>query len=134
VAKSMQVTRACDYACRALVYLARNGTSPVQTAKVASEVDVPPMYLRKILQSLSRAGFVRTSTGSGGGITLAQSPAEISLKDVVEAVEGPIVVSQCIPRPETCRNSGACKVRLNLAAVQDRLHHEFSSRKISDLV
>lgn len=128
----MQITRACDYACRALTYLARNGRKPVETSRVARAVDAPPVYLRKIFQSLSKAGFVRTTPGARGGVHLLTSPSDISLRQIVEAVEGPIALSECIAHPESCRNSPTCKVRQNLSAIQDQLHREFSARTVAD--
>ena len=129
----MQITRACDYACRALMYLLKQGSGSVETARVAQESDIPPVYLRKIFQSLSRAGIVRTSPGTGGGVALARPADKITLKEIVEALEGPITLSECISRPETCKRSSTCTVRANLTTVQNKLTEEFASRRLSDL-
>lgn len=130
----MNITRASDYAFRALLYLAKNGHVPAETAKVAKEIDVPPIYLRKIFQSLARAGFVRTSPGSGGGVMLAVSPENITFKDVIEALDGRVGLSECIDNPEACRRSDVCKVRLSLADVQLRLEKELAARRLSDML
>ena len=74
MARSMQMTRACDYACRALAYLSKSSKSPVETSKVARAVNVPPVYLRKIFQSLSKAGLIRATPGARGGVHLLASP------------------------------------------------------------
>lgn len=132
--KAMHITRACDYACRALVYLARNGPGAAETAKIAETIDVPPIYLRKIFQALSRAGLVRTAAGSGGGVALAAPADLITLKDIIEAVEGPIVLSDCIEHPETCDNAATCKVCTALSAIQAKLQEDFASRRLCDLV
>jgi len=106
----------------------------VQTARIAREAAVPKMYLRKIIQTLSHAGFVHTIAGARGGVILSADPAKISLKDIIETVEGALVVSECIDHPDACRNSPSCKVRRNLAAIQECLRREFSSRRISDFI
>ena len=129
----MQITKACDYAFRALVDLARLGGGPAETARVARDVDVPPIYLRKILQGLSHAGLVRTLAGTGGGVALARSPKDISLKDIVEALEGPITLSECIDHPETCVRSDTCSVRPNLAVIQESIKADLASRTIAQL-
>jgi len=129
----MQVTRAGDYAFRALAYMA-NTPNHTDTARIAREVGVPPVYLRKIFQSLSRAGIVRTFPGTGGGVALARPPSAISLREVIEALEGPIILSECIARPEACSRSSDCKIRQSLAALQDSITGAFASRTIADIL
>lgn len=132
--KSMHITRACDYAMRAMAFLAGTGGAPVETVRIAREIEVPPVYLRKVFQALARSGLVKTSAGAGGGVALLAVPGEVSLRQIIEAVEGPITLSDCIEHPATCCRSGRCKVHANLADVQKRLKEEFESRTLADLV
>ena len=134
MSKSMRITRACDYALRAMVFLAGSPGVSVETAKVAAEINVPPVYLRKIFQSLARSGLVRTAPGSGGGVLLAAAPDSVTLKDVIEAVEGPIVLSDCIESEDVCCRSGTCKVHACLGEIQTALKKEFSGRTLADLI
>jgi Rrf2 family transcriptional regulator, iron-sulfur cluster assembly transcription factor len=117
-----------------MVFLAARERGAVETAKVAEEIDVPPVYLRKIFQSLSRSGLVRTTAGSGGGVVLAKSTEEITLKDIIESVEGPIVLSDCVNSPVVCTRSVSCKVNKCLSEIQARLRDEFAARTLADIV
>jgi Rrf2 family transcriptional regulator, iron-sulfur cluster assembly transcription factor len=132
----MRITRACDYAFRAMVFLGnRNGNGgAVETAKVAEEIEVPPVYLRKIFQSLSRSGLVRTTAGSGGGVALAMKPEDVTLKAIIESVEGPIVLSDCTNQPALCTRSAKCKVTRQLGQIQQRIQQEFASRTLADIL
>ena len=76
-----------EYALRAVVYLAAEAPAARTTAQMAETTKVPKDYLAKIVQGLARAGLVRTQRGVGGGVVLAKDPAEVTILDVVNAVE-----------------------------------------------
>lgn len=76
-----------EYALRAAVYLASRSGEPATTEEVANRTQVPVAYLAKILQGLSRAGLVKSQRGVGGGVTLAKLPEELTILEVVNAVE-----------------------------------------------
>ena len=80
-----------QYAICGVFDLAYNGQGePVQVRVISERQAIPPRYLEQIFQRLRRAGLVTSKRGPGGGYTLARLPAEISLREVVEAVEGPL--------------------------------------------
>jgi Rrf2 family protein len=98
----MQITRQADYAVRAVLYLARLGTEHrAATSQIAQEQQIPPSFLAKIVSQLSVAGLLQTSRGARGGVSLARSPEDISLLEVVEAIDGPIMLNECV-------GNGAC--------------------------
>lgn len=76
-----------EYALRAAVYLAARDGAPATTEDVAARTRVPAPYLAKVLQGLVRAGLVKSQRGVGGGVTLARDPAELTILEVVNAVE-----------------------------------------------
>lgn len=76
-----------EYALRAVVHLADKSPEPQTTAEIAEITKVPPAYLSKVLQGLREHGIVRSQRGIGGGISLTKSPEEVSILDVVNAVE-----------------------------------------------
>jgi len=117
-----------------MAFLAEQSGKSVETAKVAEETDVPPVYLRKIFQSLARSGLVRTTAGSGGGVCLTSKPADVTLKDIIEAVEGPISLSDCIEHSSVCPRSARCKTNRCLSGIQTRIQQEFSSHTLADLM
>lgn len=76
-----------EYALRAVVHLADRAPEPRTTDEIAAATRVPKAYLSKVLQGLGRAGLVQSRRGAGGGVTLAKDPAELTLLEVVDAVE-----------------------------------------------
>ena len=88
----MRVSTRGDYACRALLSLALhdNGETPTSVRDIAERTALPQPYLEQILLALKGAGLVRSKRGVGGGYVLARPPAEITLAEVVSAVDGPI--------------------------------------------
>lgn len=81
------LSQTVEYALRAMVYLAGTGDEPQPTDQIAEKTKVPAPYLSKVLQHLTRKGLVRSQRGMRGGFLLAQSPADITVLDVVNAVD-----------------------------------------------
>jgi Rrf2 family protein len=105
----MQITRQADYAIRAVLYLARLGPNQrAATSAVAQEQRIPPSFLAKIISQLSIAGLLHTSRGARGGVSLAREPKEISLLDVVEAIDGPILLNECVSETGACTFEDKC--------------------------
>ena len=80
-------SKTVEYALRAVVHLAHESPSARTTAQIADATQVPRDYLAKILQGLARGGIVTTQRGVGGGVTLGRDPADLTILDVVNAVE-----------------------------------------------
>jgi Rrf2 family protein len=120
----MQITRQADYAVRAVLYLAslNNGTR-APTSKIAREQNIPSSFLAKIVSQLSVAGVVQTSRGARGGVSLARPSDEISLLEVIEAIDGPITLNECVPDPSVCPFGEDCPVhRIWLEAQADLIN------------
>lgn len=93
----MQITRQADYAVRAVHYLAKLGEDKrAATSQIAQQQHIPPSFLAKIVSQLSVAGLLQTSRGARGGVSLARDPEKISLLEVVEAIDGPILLNECV--------------------------------------
>ncbi len=118
----MQITRQADYAIRAVRYLAKQGPNQRSaTSTVAQEMKIPPSFLAKIISQLSIAGLLHTSRGARGGVTLARDAKEISLLDVVEAIDGPILLNECVGDPTDCAFEGDCLVHPIWVEAQETL-------------
>jgi Rrf2 family protein len=118
----MQITRQADYAIRAVRYLAKQGPNQRSaTSTVAQEMKIPPSFLAKIISQLSIAGLLHTSRGARGGVTLARDANDISLLDVVEAIDGPILLNECVGDPADCQFSEDCLVHPIWVEVQESL-------------
>lgn len=108
----MQITRQADYAVRAMAYLTQLGADRrAATSQIAQEKQIPPSFLAKIVSQLSVAGLLNTSRGARGGVSLAKTPAEISLLDVVEAIDGPILLNECVGDGSNCPFGESCSVK-----------------------
>jgi Rrf2 family protein len=107
----MQITRQADYALRAMLYLAHlEPNERAATSQIAEAKQIPPSFLAKIISQLSIAGLIHTSRGARGGVSLARKPENISLLDVVEAIDGPITLNECTQDPSTCVFGDSCPI------------------------
>ena len=108
----MQITRQADYALRAMIYLAQmEPNRRASTSQIAGDQRIPPSFLAKIISQLSIAGLIHTSRGARGGVSLARSPEEISVLEVVEAIDGPIALNECTDNPDNCPFGPSCLLR-----------------------
>lgn len=112
----MQLNRQTDYALRAVLYLASHPMANI--AEVAVAQFVPQDFLAKIMQKLAKAGIVKTHRGVGGGISLARPPETINVLQVIQAMEGPLVLNRCFSRPGECPREYYCAIHDELEAVQ----------------
>jgi len=107
----MRLTRAGEYAIRCLRYITANpDVAIIRREDVAREMEIPVHFLGKIAQQLGRAKIIEIVKGAGGGYRLLADPAKLSLLDVVEAVEGEIVLNDCQLLPGSCFRSPDCSV------------------------
>ncbi|MCJ7568994.1 MAG: Rrf2 family transcriptional regulator [Anaerolineales bacterium] len=108
----MQITRQADYAVRAVLYLSGlNNGRRAPTSEIAKKQHIPPSFLAKIVSQLSVAGVVQTSRGARGGVSLARASDKISLLEVVEAIDGPILLNECVFNANACVFGDDCPVQ-----------------------
>jgi Rrf2 family iron-sulfur cluster assembly transcriptional regulator len=107
----MELTRKGEYAIRGILYLAQQPQGKVSlVGEIAAASDVPKTFLAKILQDFAKKGLVSSSRGTGGGFVLARPATLITLREVVEAVEGPIMPNRCLIGAGACDRDGSCRV------------------------
>lgn len=104
----MQITKQADYAVRAVLYLARNPGRRVPTSEIAETQHIPNSFLAKIISQLSISGIVQTWRGVHGGVTLARDPEDLTLLEVVEAIDGPIRLNTCVGEDGYCPFKKSC--------------------------
>ncbi len=130
----MQITRAAEYGVLGLTALARRPLGEVVMIEtLCTEEDIPNSFLGKILQSLAKSGIVKSARGSGGGFSLARTPAEISALEIIEAIEGPIAFQRCLDDELGCEHSGGCALCALLAVAQERVREVFGKTSLADL-
>jgi Rrf2 family protein len=132
----MQLSQAADYAFRASLALA--GLAPGEFADartIATRELVPLRFLLKILRLLVKAGLVQSRRGVGGGYALARPPGEVTLREIVEAVEGPLRLNRCLVDPDYCSKRWAdrCPVHQALCQVQAAVAGELDRHTLAEL-
>jgi Rrf2 family transcriptional regulator, iron-sulfur cluster assembly transcription factor len=129
----MELTRKGEYAIRGIIYLAQQPPGKVSLiSEIAAAAEVPQTFLAKIFQSFAKLGLVTSSRGTGGGFVLARPGSEITLRQVVEAVEGPIVPNRCL-LGSGCERDGHCRVHEVWRQVQTEVVQVLESVTIDTL-
>ena len=117
----MRLTSAAEYGIRALLYLALQPPDKVCLISEISRVQsIPEKFLAKILQSLSKGGLVKSYRGVKGGFSLARLPEEVTLRDAVECLEGPLAMNKCLLGENSCERSVKCPAHLVWKDAQER--------------
>ncbi len=130
----MQITRQADYAVRAVLHLARNKETRTATSAIAEEQKIPPSFLAKIISQLSIAGLLHTSRGARGGVTLAREPREITLLEVIEAIDGPIQLNECVGESGSCAFDENCPLRPVWCEAQEELVGRLKGTNFADML
>ena len=134
---SMKVSTRGDYASRALLSLALHGatTTPTSVRDIADRTALPQPYLEQILLALKGAGLVRSKRGVGGGYVLARSPEEISLAQIVAAVDGPIVAGDFGEPHENgaCDHEGQCVLLAVWADLGQQIRTQLQSLTLAEM-
>jgi Rrf2 family protein len=118
----MQVTRALEYANRAVILLAEyHGKDPLLVSRIAKAIAAPPNFLHHVLNTLARGGVVSCLRGSKRGYQLARPPSEISLLDIFELVEGPLAITSCTADSDWCDRESGCSLAGVWRDVQDSM-------------
>jgi len=132
----MQITKAGEYAVLGLMCLARRPVgSVVMVDEVSREEHIPKSFAAKIFQSLVKGKLVKSNRGSGGGFTLLKKPGDITVLEVIEAIEGKIAFQRCLSEDEpTCEHFGGCALCGLFEQAQDRVKDVFSRTTLADLM
>ena len=128
----MKLSTRGKYGLYAMYYLAAHaGEGPLPLQSISTMGGVPKQYLEQLLGNLRRAGLVSTVRGAQGGYQIAAAPENVTLRDIIDAVEGPIELSECASADNT---SGTCPVRWVWQHVTDSINSELEKIKLSDML
>lgn len=131
----LQITRDGEYAVRAILHMsARPEGSLSLISEIAEAQEVPKSYLSKIMQHLVRAGLVKSRRGARGGFFLARKPEEITLRQAIEAIEGPIFLNVCLIKKGECHRDDFCPVHLVWQEAQRKLMEVLDGKTMAQLV
>jgi Rrf2 family transcriptional regulator, iron-sulfur cluster assembly transcription factor len=118
----MQLTREGDYGIRSVLYLARQPYKKISfVTEISEEYKIPRSFLAKILQKLVKAKIVRSYRGVKGGFSLARQAKDISVLDVLEAIEGRLAMNICLADKKKCDFSRNCPIHSVWANVQSKV-------------
>jgi len=108
----MKLTMKGDYGLRAMLDLAAYyGQGPIESSDIASRQYIPEQYLDQILMALRKEGLIKSVRGPKGGHLLARPPAQITMAQVMQALEGYVPPMECLPNPDFCKLSPGCALR-----------------------
>jgi len=128
----MRITKAAENAVHAMAQMARGGGVGL-AADIARALGIATTYAAKILQQLARSGLLVSRQGRGGGFSLALPPERITLRMIVEAIEGETAINECLLRSPRCPNIKRCRLHRALSEAQDRFLEVFEDWTLSDL-
>lgn len=130
----LRLSKKADYALIALSYMAAPGQRPTVTAReVAERHAIPVELLAKVLQRLVRARVLTSIQGIRGGYQLARTPAAISVAEVVEAIDGPLMLTACEDRSDSCEQYDKCSIRDPLHRIRERMAAALRACSVAEL-
>lgn len=122
-----------DYGLRVLIFLA-HARRQATADELAGVFDVSRNHLVKVIQALARHGWVTTTRGRGGGVTLAVEPASLDVAHVVGRLEGRNGVLECVERPQVCVLEPGCRLRRKLIVAEQAFYDALAGSTLADLV
>jgi Rrf2 family transcriptional regulator, iron-sulfur cluster assembly transcription factor len=132
----LRINRQTDYAVRVILALAKRGEGArLSTRTIQQEMLIPPALMMRIVAQLAKTEVINTFPGREGGLMLRRPPSQITLKDILEAFEGPLLLSQClqVKGEDDCPFQANCPVRKKWGRVQAAMLREMSMITFEDL-
>lgn len=130
----LKLTKKADYGLIALKHLAGVQSGESASAKeIADQYGIPLPLLSKVLQKLTKEGFLQAVYGTNGGYRLARNPVEISALEVIRAIDGPLILTSCFTENRECNHSGKCSVREPLRKIHERILAVLEGITISEM-
>jgi len=133
----LRINRQTDYAVRVVLALAKQtGGARLSSSAIQQDMLIPPAFMSRIVAKLARAGLVKTFPGREGGLSLPRPASQITLKDVVEAFEGPLLLSEClqVEAEQDCPFQSNCPVSSKWGRVQAAMLREMAAVTFESLV
>ena len=130
----MKITRAGDYALRALSYIANNDPNKIyMRSELSEKCGIPDSFLGKILQSLAKSEILVSERGKKGGFKLNKKPKDISIYDIIKSVEGEIMLNECLLDKSFCKSFSYCKIHQVLGDIRNTLVDDMKRYSLEDI-
>lgn len=128
------ITRDTDYAIRAICFIAKDSNKLSSTVELVKGLDIPRPFLRKLLQTLSKKGILKSYRGSRGGFILSKNPSRIFLTDIIKIFQGPLVLNECLLKKLQCPNVKKCVLRQKINKIEKYVLRELKSITVDCLL
>ncbi|MCL4418146.1 MAG: Rrf2 family transcriptional regulator [Actinobacteria bacterium] len=128
------ITRDTDYSIRALVYIGRKKDRIISITELVKEFGAPRPFLRKILQSLSAKGVLKSYKGKNGGFELAKSPEKIYILDLMEIFQGKFKLTECLFKKKICPNQINCELKSKLDSLEELVENKIKEITLASLL
>ena len=130
----MQLTRSGEYGLKGVLFLAQQAPERfVLVSEISKYQHIPETFLAKIFQRLSKAGLLRSSRGAKGGFSLGRPAGAITMREVIEAIDGPIALNRCLRREGECDEEELCPIYQVWSKAQQQLLEVLDSTTVEDL-
>lgn len=130
----LRISKLTDYGTVVLAHLAANSAAVCSAADVAGATGIAPPTVSKLLKSLARAGLVASTRGANGGYRLSRSPSEISAADVIDALEGPVSITECSASDSLCEHEDSCSVGSSWQRINVAIRRALNDVTLNDLL
>lgn len=124
----MRITQEADYALRIACMLHQSGEEHESAADISERTSVSPRFTLKIMRKLVQGGVVRSYKGAGGGYALARPAEDVTLRDIIELIDGPLAISRCIDNSHQCSREGVDKSECILYHIFCRINDEVAGK------
>lgn len=129
----LRMSKLTDYGTVLLTYMAREPERLFSAQELAERTRLAPPTVAKLLKALGRAGLLDSQRGAHGGYTLARPPAEISAVDIIDAIEGPVALTECATGHSTCSIEAACAVGHNWQRINAGIRNALQAVTLAEL-
>ncbi|MCK6460623.1 MAG: SUF system Fe-S cluster assembly regulator [Planctomycetes bacterium] len=130
----LRITKQSDYGIVLMTLFLGDGRERVHSTRdLARLAKLPLPTVSKILKALARAGLLGSHRGVKGGYRLARDPAEISVEEIIRALEGPIAITECVEAGSDCEIEGSCPVRTNWQRINDSVRDALAAIRLSEM-
>ncbi len=130
----IRVSKLTDYAMVIMVHLGQNPQYLFQAKEIAGETEINHPTVSKILKLITKGKLLTSHRGASGGYKLAKAPSQISVLDIIQAIEGPLAITECNLIEQDCAVADHCSTRAPWQYINQRISETLEKFKLSDLV
>ena len=131
----LRLSKITDYGILVLAHLARKPMAATHNAReIAKAVELPLPVVSKVLKVLARAGVLESRRGSKGGFALTRRPGELSVTEMIEALDGPVALTECSGSKSLCQHQGSCPVRVPLRVINMAVEKTLAGITLAELI